>query len=63
MTPSAPRPTRTPEPQQASGLPINEVSRWLSHASLQKTLIYLEILPDPTGYMERASQHHFLMER
>ena len=38
----------------ASGVPINVVSRWLGHASLQTTLVYLEILPDPTGYMERV---------
>ena len=38
----------------ASGVPINVVSRWLGHASIQTTLIYLEILPDPTGYMERV---------
>lgn len=38
----------------ASGVPINVVSRWLGHASLQTTLIYLEVLPDPTGYMERV---------
>ena len=37
-----------------SGVPINHVSKWLGHASLQSTLIYLEILPDPTGYMDRA---------
>ena len=39
----------------ASGVPINHVSRWLGHASIQTTLIYLEILPDPSGYMERVS--------
>jgi len=38
----------------ASGVPINHVSRWLGHASLQTTLIYLEILPDPSGFMERV---------
>ena len=38
----------------ASGVPINHVSRWLGHASIQTTLIYLEILPDPTGYMDRV---------
>ena len=38
----------------ASGVPINVVSRWLGHASIQTTLIYLEILPDPVGYMERV---------
>lgn len=38
----------------ASGVPINIVSRWLGHASLQTTLIYLEILPDPLGDMARV---------
>jgi len=38
----------------ASGVPINHVSRWLGHSSLQTTLIYLEILPDPSGHMERV---------
>jgi len=38
----------------ASGVPINHVSRWLGHASIQTTLVYLEILPDPSGYMDRV---------
>jgi integrase len=38
----------------ASGVPINVVSRWLGHASIQTTLVYLNILPDPVGYMERV---------
>lgn len=38
----------------ASGVPINHVSRWLGHASIQTTLIYLEILPDPSGHMDRV---------
>ena len=38
----------------ASGIPINVVSRWLGHASLQTTLIYLQILPDPLGDMDRV---------
>ena len=38
----------------SSGIPINVVSRWLGHASLQTTLIYLEILPDPLGEMGRV---------
>ena len=38
----------------AHGIQINVVSRWLGHASLQTTLIYLEILPDPTGEIERV---------
>ena len=38
----------------SSGIPINVVSRWLGHSSLQTTLIYLEILPDPLGEMGRV---------
>lgn len=38
----------------SSGVPINVVSRWLGHARLQTTLIYLEILPDPLGDMARV---------
>ena len=38
----------------ASGIPINVVSRWLGHASLQTTLVYLEVLPDPLGEMDRV---------
>lgn len=38
----------------ASGVPLNHVSRWMGHASIQTTLIYLELMPDPVGYMERV---------
>ena len=38
----------------ASGVPVNVVSKWLGHAGIQQTLVYLEILPDPVGYMERV---------
>ena len=38
----------------AEGVPINHVSKWLGHASIQTTLIYLDILPDPSGYMDRV---------
>ena len=31
------------------GVPINYVSRWLGHRSIQTTLIYLELVPDPAG--------------
>lgn len=31
------------------GIPLNVLSRWLGHRSLDTTLIYLELLPDPTG--------------
>ena len=32
-----------------NGIPINYLSRWLGHSSIQTRLIYLEIVPDPTG--------------
>ena len=32
-----------------SGIPINYLSRWLGHSSIQTTLLYLELVPDPTG--------------
>ena len=38
----------------AHGVPINVVSLWLGHASIQTTLIYLRLLPDPAGYIERV---------
>ena len=31
------------------GIPINYLSRWLGHSSIQTTPIYLELVPDPTG--------------
>ena len=31
------------------GIPINYLSRWLGHSSIQTTLVYLELVPDPTG--------------
>ena len=38
----------------AEGVPINHVSRWLGHSSITTTLIYLQVLPDPSGYMDRV---------
>ena len=38
-----------PSPAGCTGRPINFVSRWLGHASIHPTLIYLELVPDPTG--------------
>ena len=35
-----------------NGIPINYLSRWLGHSSIQTTLIYLELVPDPTGSLE-----------
>lgn len=37
-----------------SGVPINAVQLWLGHSSLQTTLIYLQILGDVSGFMERV---------
>jgi integrase len=31
------------------GIPINHLSRWLGHASITPTLVYLELVPDPAG--------------
>ena len=31
------------------GIPINHLSRWLAHASIAPTLVYLELVPDPPG--------------
>ncbi len=31
------------------GVPINYLSRWLGHRSIQTTLGYLELIPDPVG--------------
>lgn len=36
------------------GIPINVVQRWLGHASLDTTLIYLQVLPDPMGDIGRV---------
>ena len=36
------------------GVPINYLSRWLGHSSIQTTLIYLELVPDPTGSLAVA---------
>ena len=32
-----------------NGIPINYLSRWLGHSSITTTLIYLELVPDPSG--------------
>ena len=32
-----------------NGIPINFLSRWIGHSSTQTTLIYLELVPDPSG--------------
>ena len=36
------------------GVPINRVFLWLGHASIQTTLVYLELLPDHLGDMEHV---------
>ena len=38
-----------------NGIPINYLSRWLGHSSIQTTLIYLELVPDPTGSLAAVS--------
>lgn len=35
-----------------NGIPLNYLSRWMGHASIQTTLIYLELVPDPAGTLE-----------
>ena len=35
----------------AHGIPLNVLSRWLGHRSIDTTLVYLELLPDPAGTM------------
>lgn len=32
-----------------NGIPLNYLSRWLGHKSISTTLIYLELIPDPSG--------------
>ena len=32
-----------------NSISINYLSRWLRHSSIRTTLIYLELVPDPTG--------------
>jgi len=32
-----------------NGIPINYLSRWLGHATITTTLVYLELVPDPSG--------------
>ena len=36
-----------------NGISINYLSRWLGHSSIQTTLIYLVLVPDPTGSLAR----------
>ena len=32
-----------------NGIPLNYLSRWLGHSDIKTTLIYLELVPDPSG--------------
>ena len=32
-----------------TGIPLNYLSRWLGHSNIQTTLVYLELVPDPSG--------------
>lgn len=36
------------------GVPINYLSRWLGHRSLNSTLVYLELVPDPAGQLAQV---------
>ena len=36
------------------GVPVNYVSLWLGHASIQTTLIYLQLVPHVGQLMERV---------
>ena len=33
---------------------VNTLSRWLGHANLSTTLIYLELMPDPAGSLAQV---------
>ncbi len=37
-----------------NSVPINVVSQWLGHANLSQTMIYLQLVSDPGGFMERV---------
>ena len=37
-----------------NGIQTNYLSRWLGHSSIQTTLIYLELVPDPSGSLDRV---------
>lgn len=37
-----------------NNVPINVVSKWLGHSQLQTTMVYLELVADPGGFMERV---------
>ena len=36
----------------ANGIPLNHLSLWLGHSSIATTLIYLQLLPDPSGMIQ-----------
>ena len=37
-----------------NGIQVNYLSPWLGHSSIQTTLIYLELVPDPSGSLDRV---------
>ena len=37
-----------------NSIQINYLSRWLGHSSIQTTLIYLELVPDASGSLDRV---------
>ena len=45
---------RLPKVKKALAVPLNAVSLWLGHSNITTTLIYLRILPDPQGFMDRV---------
>ena len=38
-----------------SGVPVNVVQQWLGHSSLASTLVYLQLVGDIAGFMERVT--------
>ena len=46
--------THTPRHSHArhlllNGIPLNYLSRWMGHADIKTTLVYLELVLDPSG--------------
>jgi integrase/recombinase XerD len=37
-----------------SGVPLSIVSQWLGHANLSTTMVYLQMISDPGGFMARV---------
>ena len=41
----------------ANGIPLNILSLWLGHSSIEPTLVYVKLLPDPAGTMRGIPRH------